>query len=117
MDSLMDSPNVRALRDKADHVMQVWLLQPYKQRKFRFLGLVLMIFLLFSAMWTFFSLMVVPDNNSYFATTTKKPAVIIDPGKSLIPEKIWQIFFEDEDCDPENLRETKSWLARNINYQ
>ena len=108
---------MRSLRDKADSVMQSWLFQPTKQRRFRIFGLVLAAFLVSSAIWTYFNLMVVYDEGPFFGSSKNAPSVIIDPGKSLIPEKIWQIIFKDEDCDPEDLRETKSWLAKNINYQ
>ena len=44
--------------------------------------------------------------------------------RSLIPPKIWQIMLPKGghggdlyNVDPEQLRETKSWLAKNIDYQ
>lgn len=74
-------------------------------------------FLISSAVWTYYNLLGEYSGTPIFGWSEKEPDVIIDPGKSLIPEKIWQIIFKDEDCDPEDLRETKTWLAKNINCQ
>lgn len=42
--------------------------------------------------------------------------------RSLIPAKIWQILLPkpgaaDKKIDPENLKETTTWLAKNVDYQ
>lgn len=108
---------MRSMRDKTDSAMQSWLFQPAKTRKCRVFLLLLATFLVSSAIWTYYSLMVVYDERPTFESSDGAPPIILDPGKSLIPEKIWQIIFKDDDCDPEDLRETKSWLARNMNYQ
>ena len=58
------------------------------------------------------------------ATTPPPPKgdVVYELTKSLIPPKIWQVMLpkKDEelyDVNPENLRETNTWLAKNVDYQ
>jgi hypothetical protein len=112
----MDSSNVPFLRASADYIPS-WMAKPAKPRNCRIIGLLVATFLISSAVWTYYNLLGECSGTPIFGSSEKEPDVIIDPGKSLIPEKIWQIIFKDEDCDPEDLRETKTWLAKNINCQ
>ena len=107
---------MRSLRDKADSTVQNWLLQPAKQRKCRTIIVLAAAIFALSVVWISFRFMVVYNDGSMISPSHQTPTIILDPGKSLIPEKIWQIMFKDDDCDPEDLRETKTWLARNMNY-
>lgn len=47
---------------------------------------------------------------------------VSDPSKSPIPPKIWQILLpkghsRDQPIDPEQLKDTASWLAMNVDYK
>ncbi|CAG9946047.1 unnamed protein product [Clonostachys rosea f. rosea IK726] len=65
----------------------------------------------------------VPVTYDNLASTPKLGEVVsgeeegVVPGNSLIPQKIWQIMVNNDNPDPEILRDTKSWLARNIDYE
>ena len=113
----MEQSSMRSPLVKVDSVVQTWLLKPSKQRRFRLFLSLAVVFFSFSALWTYYSLMWVYDDKSILQTSGDSATAVTDPGKSLIPEKVWQIIFKDDDCDPEDLRETKTWLAKNINHQ
>lgn len=111
---------LRSLREKTESTFRASLLQPIKQRRLRTWALVVVTFFLVSATWTYYSLMLSdgPIVSSFKSPNAPKvTGTEADSETSLIPKKIWQIIFKDDNCDPEDLRETKSWLAKNMNYQ
>jgi hypothetical protein len=106
------------------------------RRRHRFIALFALAFFLVSALWTYHNLAIVEDDwaarlRVNFPGTAAPPSSSSPPAGSartglgavarLIPQKIWQIMLPREDVemwnvDPEQLRETTSWLAKNIDY-
>ena len=97
------------------------LLHPLRQPWLRVPVIIFIIFLLATWLWIYNGLLhetlLRLSSIKGHGSNPSSKAIAVDLDKSPIPQKIWQIIFKDDNCDPEDLREVKSWLANGMYYQ
>jgi mannosyltransferase OCH1-like enzyme len=129
----MGFPKLLDSIELTETVFRLSLVWPLRQRWFRTYAFVVATSFILLVVWTYHDLMPVnferlhspevPVTYDNLASTPKLGEVVsgeeegVVPGNSLIPQKIWQIMVNNDNPDPEILRDTKSWLARNIDYE